>query len=194
MSKATDDQKYISDILSGGMQQERSIKKLYEAHFRLVHLGRKKYRELEDDDLLTAYNSTIISFRKQVLKQTFRGDSSISTYLHRIFFNKCIDILRKMSSNRETSGYEDLPEQAEASKEERSVFYRLHQQEQFTQVLALMDQLGEVCKQIILFAEYWGYNATEIAEKVGYSNARSVTSKKYDCLQRLRTMLATAKN
>lgn len=188
-TEATDLQ-YIADIQAGGRNQEISIKKLYEQYFYLIRVGRKKYPKMDEDDLLTAYNATIISFRKHILNQGFRGNSSIATYLNRIFFNKCIDILRKHSSNKEDSGYESLPEFPDTTHTP-SILKQIYQEEKLKRVMRLLGHLGGVCKKIIIDAEYWGYNATEIAERVGFSNSRSVSSKKYDCLKRLSKMVAS---
>lgn len=185
------DRNYIDHIRAGGFKQERSIRQLYEQYFYLVRLGKSKYPKMDDDDLLSAYNASIISLRKQIVLGNFRGESTIKTYLNRIFFNKCIDILRKHSSNKEDSGFESMPE-PDSGNQSPGILKQLYQEERIAQLASLLEKLGKVCKKIIIDAEYWGYNATEIAERVGFSNARSVSSKKYDCLKRLSRMIPTS--
>lgn len=189
MKAIVSDQIILEGILLGGAKQEKAIKRLYEQYFHLIYNGRKKYHQLSDDDLLTAYNAAIISIRRHVLNQTFRGDSSLWTYLNKIFYNKCIDIIRKVSSNREDA-YESLPDQED---EHGTVLTQMTVNEEFEQLVAQLGQLGEPCKQIIMDSEYLGYNSEEIAQRVGFSNARSVNSKKYSCLQRLRKLLESVK-
>lgn len=188
MKKRYADQEIIQGISSGGMQQEIAIRRLYEQYFHLTYDGRRKYHQLSEDDLITAYNSAIISLRKHVLNGSFRGESTLWTYLNRIFFNKCIDIIRKHASNR-VDTYEEIPDRVDSN---RNILTNMTIQEDFQLLLDQLDNLGEPCKQIILDSEYKGYNSEEIAERVGFSNAKSVNSKKYTCLQKLRQLLDRA--
>lgn len=182
----TDDQTLLNQIQQGGSVQESAIRQLYQQYFHLALEGRKKYPQLNDDELVSAYNSAILSVRKQIVLGNFRGDSTLWTYLNRIFINRCIDLIRKRSSNKEETR-ETLPEDLEKSW---GAFTQIERKDDFEQLLQQMNHLGEPCKQIILDAEYYGYSSEEIAQRVGFSNARSVNSKKYTCLQRLRKMLA----
>jgi len=185
MDPSVTDAAIMEAIRAGGRAQERGITQLYEQHFSLISEGRRRYRLLSDEDLLSAYNSSIISLRRQILQNTFRGDSSLKTYLYRIFQNKCIDILRKNSTNKENPVAE-VPEEASAQP---GIIQRLIARERFEWLNGLLDQLGDPCRQILLDAEYWGYSPAEIAERIGFSNARSVSSKKYTCLQQLRKLV-----
>ena len=95
-------------------------------------------------------------------------------------------MIRKRSSNREELR-ETLPENWQESEE---AFHKFSLREDFQHLMLQMDRLGEPCKQIILDAEYWGYSSEEIARRIGFANAKSVNSKKYTCLQKLRQLLA----
>lgn len=192
MKPTYSDEYLIEEILAGGSRQEAGIRKLYKQYFHLTQTSRSKYQNLEDEDLLIAYNSSILSVRRQIIRGAFRGDSTLWTYLNRVFINKCIDIIRKQSSNRETV-YEQLPETDPVFQVPTNVFDDLVVQDRMKQLIGKMDELGEPCKQIILDSEYWGYSPDEIAHRVGFSNAKSVNSKKYTCLQRLRKLLQASK-
>jgi len=179
----TDDY-FIAEIQAGGQRQERGIRRLYEQHFYLAKSGRQKYRALAEDELATAYNSAVIALRRQLVEGVFRGESSISTYLTRIFSNKCIDLLRQKNI-RPTEPLESAPE----TRSEEDSFKKLVMADQIDRVMEHLQQIGEVCKQILLDSEYWGYSSEEIAHRIGFANAASVNSKKYSCLQKLRQML-----
>jgi RNA polymerase sigma-70 factor (ECF subfamily) len=181
----TDDY-YIREIRAGGDRQKEAIEQLYKQYFFLVKEGRKKYRQqLDDDDLVAAYNEAIIKVREKLAEGVFRGESTISTYLHRIFFNKCVDALRQKNGHP-TEPIERAPEEEDG---ENDALKKLIQKEQITRVFGCLNEIGDPCKQILLDSEYWGYSADEIAKRIGFSNAASVNSKKYTCLQRLREML-----
>ena len=51
----------IEAIQQGGSRQEQAIRQLYEQCFYRVRDGRSKYRQLDDDDLLSAYNLAVIT-------------------------------------------------------------------------------------------------------------------------------------
>lgn len=178
------DKKIIEGIKMGGIQQERSIKKLYEAYFHLVHDGKRKYHQLRHEELLSAYNESIIAIRRHIVEGHFRGASSLWTYLNTIFFRKAVDIIRKGSSNI-VEAVDELPEEMDIAP---NMLQKMATQERYQNLLGKLDQLGSPCKEIILDSEYSGYNSEEIAERIGFSNAKSVNSKKYSCLKRLHKM------
>jgi len=185
-NSSNSDQDIMAGIIAGGRRQEQSITNLYQRLFHLVREGKAQYPVLEEDELLTAYNSSIISFRKQVLKQAFRQESSIHTYIRRIFFNQCIDMLRKRSSIKEEQR-DKLPEVPTSNRQ--NSLQQLIIEDDFSHMLKLLNALGEICKEIILDSEYWGYSSEEIARRISFANARSVNSKKYACLKKLRDLL-----
>lgn len=180
------DEALIEDIRAGGSRQEQGIRRLYEQYFYLTRDSRKKFNSLDESDLLTAYNSAVISLRKQLLTSAFRGDSALATYFTRIFTNKCIDQLRKQKSGLQSTPFEYAPEVEDKTPNALS---RLIQSDQVERVRRQLQAIGEVCKQILLDSEYYGYSAEEIAERIGFSSAASVNSKKYSCLQKLRESL-----
>ncbi len=180
------DEALIEAIHAGGSRQELGIRNLYDQFFYLTRDGRKKYPTLDESDLVTAYNSAVISLRKQLLTGKFRGDSALATYFTRIFTNKCIDLLRKQKSGLQTTPYEYAPEVEDKTP---NALHRLIQSDQLERVRRQLQVLGEVCKQILLDSEYHGYSSEEIATRIGFSNAASVNSKKYSCLQKLREAL-----
>lgn len=177
----------IAEIQAGGSRQEQAIKRLYEQNFHMARLGGRKYRTLDDEDLVTAFNSAVIALRQQLISNAFRGESSLSTYLTRIFSNRCIDLLRRKSRSRMES-METVREKAG----DDDILDSLVRSDRLKLAMTLLRQLGDACRQILLDSEYWGYNSEEIAERIGFSTANSVNSKKYSCLQKLRQMLVNS--
>ena len=58
-----------------------------------------------------------------------------------------------------------------------------------TQVIAIVDQLGEACKKILLMFYYENLSMKEILEKTKYETEQVVRNKKYKCLKQLEQML-----
>ncbi len=179
------DEHLTAEIRAGGNRQEQAIKRLYEQHFHIVREGRKNFSKLDDDDLISAYDNAVIALRKQILNNVFRGDRSLYTCLHRIFNNRCIDILRSKSSNP-VQLMEDVPDTTDESQD---LLNRWADEEQVEKLKRKLLQLGKVCQQVLMYSEYLGYNAVEIADTIGFKNANSVNSKKHACLQKLRELM-----
>jgi RNA polymerase sigma factor (sigma-70 family) len=179
------DEHLTGEIRAGGNRQERAIRQLYEQCFHLARFGKTKYRQLDGDDVVSAYNSAILAVRNQILNGAFRGDSAIQTYLNRIFMNRCIDMLRSKSSNP-VELVERMPDTADESQD---LLSRWAGEEQVELVKQKLLQLGGVCQQLLMYSEYLGYSAVETAAAIGFKNANSVNSKKYACLQKLREMM-----
>ncbi|TNE67500.1 MAG: sigma-70 family RNA polymerase sigma factor [Bacteroidetes bacterium] len=173
----------IEEIRAGGSRQEKGIRHLYEQFFYIAQTSQQKFRPLQQDEVFSAYNAAIIALRKQVVNGVFRGDSALSTYLTRIFTNKCIDLLRQRKGAQLTA---DLEYATEVKDETPNALVQLVQSDQIEQIQEFLQRIGDICKQILLDSEYYGYSAEEIAERIGFSNAASVNSKKYTCLQKLR--------
>jgi RNA polymerase sigma factor (sigma-70 family) len=178
----------IEAIQQGGAGQEKAIRQLYEQCFYMVRDGRNKYRQLDDEDLLSAYNTAIIAVRKQILNGAFRGESALGTYLQKIFSNRSIDILRTKSANK-VMPVEYIAETPDDSQDLLSNWVR---EEQLAMVRDKLKLLGGVCEQILRLSEYLDYTAQQIADAIGFSNANSVNSKKYTCLQKLKALIQAA--
>lgn len=184
------DEYLIDAIQAGGSRQEEGIRRLYAQFFYMVQKDHRKYRQLDTTDLVTAYNSAVISLREQLVNGAFRSESRLGTYLTRIYKNKCIDLLRQKNVAQREMPVMEIPE---APLEEPSILTRLANADEVEKVQQYLQQISEVCRQILIDSEYYGYTSEEIAERIGFTSAASVNSKKYTCLQRLREFLAKIK-
>lgn len=181
----------IGEIRAGGNRQEHGIRRLYEQFYYLSRQNRQKFNQLDESEVVTAYNSAIISLRKQLITGTFRGESTLSTYLTRIFTNKCIDLIRQ--NNPAKHRVASLESVSDMEDETPNALHLLVQSDQVERVRYYLQHMGDVCRQILLDSEYYGYSSEEIAQRIGFNSAASVNSKKYTCLQKLRQFLNAAK-
>lgn len=161
---------------------------LFKSYHAFIGMGQGRFN-LSEDQSLQAYSDTLLSFRRQVIQGNFRGDSKIKTYLFRIFSNKCVDIIRKLPS-KELEALENAQQVAVSTPD---ILRKLIVAEELEELLREFEKLGETCKQILLLAEYQGYTSAEIADKIGFKNAHTVSSKKHKCLQRLKGNIAKLK-
>ncbi len=184
------DEYLIEAICAGGQRQEEGIRQLYTQFFDLVRKNLRQYRQLDQTDVVSAYNSAVLSLRDQLVTGAFRGDSSLTTYLTRIFTNKCIDLLRQKKAAQWEVPVDVIPETAAP---EPNALAHLVESDQVERIQHYLRQIGEICRQILIDSEYYGYTSEEIAERIGFGSAASVNSKKYTCLQKLRAHLAKMK-
>lgn len=182
------DQEIVAGIRAGGISRQRLTNYLFDKHAGLVYRGMKKYR-LKEEDSLDVYNETIIAATLHIESGRFKGNSKISTYLFSIFSNRSKNKIRDLKTNKFTFADDipDLPDRA------RSMLYKLIEQESVKQLEAYLDEIGDTCKQILLLREYHGYNFEEIAEKIGFKTAQSVSSMKYRCMEKLKKLIRNKK-
>jgi len=195
------DSKLLEDILSGNPLLRRKVFNfLYEHHIRFVFKLMSKYPILEQEECLDAYGEAILAFKRQVLEGKFRGKSKISTYLFRIFKNKCIDAIRKKTSKiekepmiigGEESGLygiaDDEPEDKLEQQEE--IEARNQQLQQKRQLLEqAMEGISEKCRKILL-AKYQGQPYVEIAQQFQLKNSQSVRQTVHKCGKKLKEII-----
>jgi len=182
--------KQDTDILNGlkGGYTERSRceKIFYQQYCYFIDEGCRKYH-LNYDDSFSAYSDALLSAIHNIIDNRFDGRSSIKTYLYQIFSNKCIDLVRKNTTNKQqvhktmpvADAMNYLPDNA------RNVIEKLVTSELKATVRKQLDAIGQKCKDILLMFED-GLTDKEIAEQLSYSNAAVVKTTRLRCLDKLR--------
>ncbi len=179
-----------SDILyglkAGYKERSRCEKILYDQYAYFIDEGCRKYH-LTYDDGFSAYSDTIFSSVQNIINGHFDGRSSIKTYLYQIFFNKCIDLVRKNTTNKhqvhKTMPVPEMLNQLPDSA--KSVVERLLNNELKAKVKAHLNNIGERCKEVLLMYED-GLTDKEIAETLSYNNAAVVKTTRLRCIEKLK--------
>ncbi|MCB0836676.1 MAG: sigma-70 family RNA polymerase sigma factor [Bacteroidetes bacterium] len=185
LNKLTD-QEIIQVIRAGGPEGEKCIDYLYnKAYIRMIHKIKRKLF-LDDEDIKDAYTDAVVKLVEQIKKGKFRGDSKLSSYFYRIFYNKSVDVARKNSSNQiEHLPIEEVVPTADPAK---NILDLLEVSDDRRKVQMYLDKLSEKCKIILLYFAK-GYNMEEIAEMAELKNAESATSQKYKCFKKLEQLI-----
>lgn len=179
----------IEEIRAGGLRQERMIKQVYDACFGYVYKALKKHK-LTEEQAIDAYTDAVIALRRGIVKGTFRGESKYSTYLHSIFFKRCLNVIRDSGTNKHEWVYE-LP--LHLQDKSHGIAKLLEVNEQWERLGIMLEQLGNKCKEILLDALYYGYKMEEIAGRHGYKDAQSMRSKKHACMKQLKKLIGSSK-
>lgn len=98
----------ILQLRAGGTSREKAMNCLFEKLFYMVYTMKNKFDKLEESDILAAYSKALLNLLQEILKDNFRGESSLSTWFYTIFYRRCVDATKKTSSNN-NEGEEENP-------------------------------------------------------------------------------------
>ncbi len=183
--KRLNDQHIIKALKQGGYDRERMEYQFYDAYSHYLIKAQRKYR-LSEEDAVQAYGDAVISVIHQVINGTFKGQSKLSTYLYQVFQYKCVDLIRKNTTKKNSIAW--VHEVPNVSTKVHDALTSMISQEQFEQFSIHLDRLGSSCKQILM-AWGEGYSMEEIAQRFQLKDASSAKSRKYKCLQKLKQLL-----
>ena len=179
-----------SDILFGlkaGYKQRIAYEKiLYNQYAYFIDEGCRK-QSINYDESFSAYSDAVLSAIHNIINNHFDGRSSIKTYLYQIFSNKCIDLVRKNTTNKHQvhktmpvpEMMNQLPDSAKTSIE------RLMNNELKAKIRMQLGTIGKKCKELLLMFED-GLTDKEIAQELSYNNAAVVKTTRLRCLEKLR--------
>lgn len=161
--------------------------KLYNRYDYLIKDGVFKHRLTEDESSI-AYSDSVLSVIENIESGAFEGRSSLKTYIHRIFSNKCVDQIRKNTTNRAQVNLGGSVDEHlyRLQDDTRSVIDDLMEQHDTGLLWKCLEELGEKCRQMI---RSWseGIADRQIALELGYQSAEVVKTSRLRCLEKLRS-------
>ncbi|WP_018621040.1 RNA polymerase sigma factor [Spirosoma luteum] len=187
------DAEIIAGIQTGGSTRHSVENRLYEQYLYFIREGTRKHR-LPEEDCVSAYDDTILAGIDHITTGRFKGQSKLETYLYQIFSNKCVDLIRKKTTNREqvhnAVSIDDtllqLPDPA------RTVVQQLIIQSDIEQLHQHLEAIGDKCRQMLL-AWGEGYTDDEIAQQMKYNTASVAKTSRLRCLEKLRESYTSTK-
>ncbi len=182
------DQEIIKQLRQSGIDKRRSEEQLFNRFAYFVREGMTKHA-LSEDESFDAYSDTILAALENIRNEHFEARASLKTYLYQIFHNKCVDLLRKRTTNKNSV---HRPESISdrlmlLTDTARSVVQKMMDQADWNLLREKLNQLEEKCRQMLT---YWGdnYSDKEIAALLGYKTADVVKTSRLRCLDRLRNL------
>ncbi|GAA4435813.1 hypothetical protein GCM10023091_12930 [Ravibacter arvi] len=180
------DSEIIEGIVSNSPRRRLFEEKLYRRYDYLIREGVFKHR-LSEDESSIAYSDSVLSVIENIENGAFEGRSSLKTYIHKIFSNKCVDQIRKNTTNRAQVNFGDSVEDHlnRLQDSTRSVIEDLMEQHDNRLLWSCLAALGEKCQQMI---RSWseGIADKQIAQELGYQSAEVVKTSRLRCLEKLR--------
>lgn len=182
----TTDKALIASLKKNGTERQKSENHLYDTYAYLVKTGIYKYK-LTENDAIDAYTDSILATIQNIITGKFKEDSTIKTYLTKIFFRKCVDVIRKITTKKtETLSIDNF---FNLNDTLRSTLESIILKEK---VIALKEKIKLLSDKCQIIIEKWGmgYSDNEIAQiaVLGLSTATTVKTTRHRCLKKLRTL------
>lgn len=180
------DEEITTGLLAGGMQRRSAEKKLFERFLYFIKQGSLKY-SIPEEEAVSAYSDTVISVIENIVTSKFEGRSTLKSYTYQIFINKCIDVVRKRTTNKSkvyyTSAIDDLL--AALPDKTKNIIEQIIETTQRTELMNKLEEIGAKCKQMLLLFED-GYSDKEIAVLMHYNSPNVVKTSRLRCLLKLK--------
>lgn len=174
----------LIESLRSGKGMDEAIKAVYRDHFESLSwfvLNNSGNRQDAED----IFQEVVVSFIELVQKNKFRGESSVKTFLFSMNRHAWLNELKR----RGRAELRELKYEKEQDKAEMDVSHLIMGKEANNQVMQLVEQLGEICKKILVMFYYENLSMKEILEGLEYGNEQVVRNKKHKCLKQLEQMI-----
>ena len=186
--KKLSDQALIAGIRAGGGQRRHFENQLYDKYRYLIREGSYNHK-IDNEDASMAYSDTILTVIEHIATGRFEGRSELKTYIHQIFSNKCVDVIRKRTTNKaqefQPFSLDDLLVPVPDSQ--RTALADLIRQQDHQRIRYLLTRIGDRCQEILtLWSE--GCSDREIALQYQYNSDGVAQTTRLRCLEKLRTM------
>ncbi len=179
----TDDAIIIA-LKSGSTAIDEAIRHLYREYFGLLtyYVVNNGGEEQDAEDI---FQEVIISFVNLVKAGKFRGESSIKTVLYTLNRNIWLnERKRRGRTDTKETAYENL-----LTRSEPNIQTAMEYRQASAELLKVVDQLGAVCKKILLLFYYDNQSIKEILQQVDYENEQVVRNKKAKCLKHMEQLV-----
>ena len=172
----------------GGSEKGKGEERLFNCYSYFIAEGMQKYSLLQED-AFNAYADTILWGIEKISNGSYQGKASLKTWLYQIFHNKCVDLLRKKTTNK-SSVYrtEEIAERhSQIGDTVKSIIQKLIDKTDFDLLKQKLDQLGEGCRQML---QQWaeGFRDKEIAAALGYKTTEVAKTSRLRCLEKLKQL------
>ena len=182
------DRDVISNLLQDGIVRKKAEDQLFNQYAYFIEQAMQKY-SFPEDEAFNVYADTIMAAITKITNHSFEERSSLKTWVFQIFHNKCVDLVRKKTTNKNSVNRsmpipDMLLHMADTAK---LVIQELMEKADKDMVAQKLKEVGENCRQLLLrWAE--GLSDKEIAISMEYKTADVVKTSRLRCLEKLRQL------
>jgi len=185
------DRQIIGLLRQKGLDKRKGEEGLFNEYAYFIRDGMRKHR-LSEEESFDAYSDSVLVAIENISNGTFLGNSSLKSYLYKIFHNKCVDYFRKNATNKRSMN-RTLSINDELflfSDKSRSILQTLIEKADWKLLRNRLEQIGDDCRKMLLF---WAdsYSDKEIAVVMEYKTADVVKTSRLRCLAKLRQLYNT---
>ncbi|MBP6699178.1 MAG: sigma-70 family RNA polymerase sigma factor [Flavobacteriales bacterium] len=176
---ATSDAELIAQLRSGTVEENKALETIYRIHFPVI-AGYVKRNNGDRDAARDVFQDGVVVLYRHVKQGRFAAESSLGTYLYSI----CRFLwLKQLRAHGRLTGHEPSPDVLEDQPLSRSL-------SDGAGLAALFEQLGEVCRRVLLLSYFEGLDMRTIAARTGFKDEQNARNKKSKCLKGLRALIA----
>jgi RNA polymerase sigma factor (sigma-70 family) len=170
----------LIETLKSDANPDAAIRYLYRTQFSMT-AAYIRQNSGTDEDAEDIFQEVVLVFIDVLKKGKFRGESSVSTFLYSLTRNIWLNELKK----RGRSKLRDEIFEKGKDQTDVDVSHLIVNREMKSQLMQLVDRLGENCKKILLAFYFENLAMKEILKTLDYENEQVVRNKKYKCLKQL---------
>lgn len=174
----------LIQALRSDANPDEAIRYLYRTQFRMTAAYIKQNSGTEED-AEDIFQEVVLVFIEILKKDKFRGESSISTFLYALTRNIWLNELNKRGKSR----LRDEKFEKGKGTTDMDVSHLIADREVKSQLMDIVDKLGETCKKILMAFYFENRAIKEILLNLNYENEQVVRNKKYKCLKQLEQMI-----
>jgi RNA polymerase sigma factor (sigma-70 family) len=182
------DQAIINSLLQTGIERRKGEDQLFTTYSYFIREGMRKY-SLQQEDAFDAYSDSVIAAIQKITDGSFEGRSSLKTWLFQIFQNKCVDLLRKKTTNKnsihKTAPVSDMLYQL--SDAAKTIIQQLVERADGDLLRERLNEIGTKCRELLLLSAD-GYSDKELSVQLAYKSTDVVKTSRLRCLEKLRQL------
>jgi RNA polymerase sigma factor (sigma-70 family) len=124
------------------------------------------------------FQDALLVFCSKVKSDAYVHQTEIDGFIYAVSRNMWINRL-KVKNRKSSLSLEDLEVKSDVDVERVMIL-----KEQKRSITEVLSQLGEVCKELLLYSSYHKLSMSEICQKMGFANENVAKTKNYKCKQR----------
>ena len=178
----------IHDLLREDGNRKRGEEQLFSQYVYFIGQAMHKY-SFDEDEAFDIYADTIIAGIAMIRNGSFERRSSLKTWLYQVFHHKCVDFVRKKTTNKNSvhRAISISNMLIQLTDTARSVIQGMIDKTDLELIRQKLKDTGTNCRQVLLqWAE--GASDKEIAVLMNYKSADVVKTTRLRCLEKLRQL------